>query len=104
MNVIVTLTEARERWATLGDGYRVEARIVLWQSGSVMQVPQGAVFRRGDGWAVYRVADGRAALVSVTIGHRGENAVEIVSGLAAGDAVVVHPGDRVADGVRVEVR
>jgi HlyD family secretion protein len=104
VNVIIALTEPREHWTALGDGYRVEARIVLWQSDSVAQVPHGAVFRHGDGWAAYRVVRERAEVVSVRLGHRGENAVEIVSGLAANDMVVVHPGDRLANGARVEVR
>lgn len=101
VNVIVALTDPPERWAPLGDGYRVEARLVLWQSESVLQVPTGAVFRRGEGWAVFRIRSGVASLVNVQVGHRGERAVEIVSGLAKGDAVAVHPGDRVKDGARV---
>lgn len=101
VNIIVALTDPPERWTTLGDGYRVEAKLVLWQSDNVLQVPGGAVFRRGQGWAVFRVRDGVAQLVDVQIGHRGERAIEIVSGLAAGDSVAVHPGDRMKDGARV---
>jgi len=101
---VIALTEPRERWAELGDGYRVEARLVLWQSNDVLEVPQGAVFRHGDGWAVYRVDDGIARLTPVSIGHRGESQVEIVSGLPTGAAVAVHPGDRIKDGARVEAR
>jgi HlyD family secretion protein len=104
VNVIVALLEPRERWTSLGDGYHVETRIVLWQGSSVLQVPHGAVFRRGDGWAVYRVLDRRAELVPVRLGHRGESAVEVVSGLAPDETVIVHPGDRVTDGVRLEMR
>ena len=104
VNVVVALVEPRDRWAALGDGYRVEARLVLWRSDDVLQVPQGTVFRRGDGWAVFALQGGVARLQPVTIGHRGEAGVEILSGLSAGAAVAVHPGDRVKDGVRVEVR
>jgi HlyD family secretion protein len=104
VNVIVVFTAPRERWAELRDGYRVEARFVLWQSDDVLKVPNGAVFRRGDGWAVYRVDGRKARLAPVAIGHRGETEVEIVSGLSPGDNVAVHPGDRVKDGVKVEAR
>jgi HlyD family secretion protein len=104
VNVIIVLTEPRERWAVLGDGYRVEARLVLWESNDVVKAPQGAVFRHGDGWAAF-VVDGRIAhLTSVQIGHRGEREVEIVSGLPPGATVAVHPGDRVVEGARVEPR
>jgi HlyD family secretion protein len=104
VNVIVALTDPPALWAALGDGYRVEARIVLWQAERVLRVPQGAVFRRGDGWAVFRVEGDTAKLCAVTIGHRGEKETEVISGLADGATVLVHPGDRVKDGVRVEAR
>jgi HlyD family secretion protein len=104
VNVVVALTDAPERWSALGDGYRVEARLVLWRGEDVLHVPQGAVFRQGDGWAAYEVQGDRAALKPVRIGHRGDTQVEIVSGLSAGASVAVHPGDRVKHGVRVERR
>jgi HlyD family secretion protein len=104
VNIVVVLTDPRQRWAALGDGYRVEARIVLWQANDVVSVPQGAVFRQGDGWGAFRVDRGRATLVPVEIGHRGDGQVEILAGLAPGDTVAVHPGDRVKTGARVEAR
>jgi HlyD family secretion protein len=104
VNVIIALTDPRETWAALADGYRVEARLVLWRGEDVLKVPQGAVFRHGDGWAVFRIDGGVARLAAVSLGHRGESEVEILSGLTPGSEVAVHPGDRVKDGVRVEVR
>lgn len=104
VNVIVALTSPREKWSSFGDGYRVETRLVLWQSERVLKVPLGAVFRYGKGWAAFRIDDGIAKLVPVTVGHRSESEVEIVSGLALGAEVAVHPGDRVKDGARVAVR
>ena len=104
VNVIVALVDPPASWVRLGDGYRVEARFVLWQAAKVLKAPQGAVFRYRDRWAVYRIGDGVAHLTSVDIGHRGETEVEITSGLEPGAAVAVQPGDRVKDGARVEVR
>jgi HlyD family secretion protein len=102
VNVVAALAEPREAWAALGDGFRIEARLVLWRGEDVLKIPQGAAFRRGDGWAVFRVVSGRARLTPVEIGHRGETEVEVLKGLDAGAAVVVHPGDRVKDGAAVE--
>jgi len=104
VNVVIALTDTADKWAALGDGYRVEARFVLWESARVLKAPQGAVFRYREHWAVYRIDDGVAHLVPVVIGHRGETEVEIVSGLAAGASLAVQPGDRVKDGARVEPR
>ncbi len=102
VNVIGAFTEPRTAWAALGDNFRIEARLTLWQGDGVIKVPQGAAFRHGDGWAVFRVESGRARLAPVQIGHRGETEVEITSGLSPGMVVAVHPGDRVKDGARVE--
>lgn len=98
VNVIATLTEPRERWQALGDGFRVEAKLVVWQADAVLQVPSGALFRRGDGWAVFRAREGRASLVDVKLGHRGESTVEVTAGLAPGEQVVVHPSELLKDG------
>jgi len=40
----------------------------------------------------------------VDIGQRAGAAVEVKSGVAAGDAVIAHPDDRVSDGARVKAR
>jgi HlyD family secretion protein len=103
-NVFIRFSEPRAKRAALGDGYRVEVRLVLWEANDIVKAPQGAVFRRGDSWAAFRVDDGIARLVPVVIGHRGETEVEILSGLEPGDDVAVAPGDRVDDGVRVAAR
>ena len=90
--------------AGLGDRFRIRARIVLWRGEAVLQAPSGAVFRSGEdgrGWAVYRLDGDRARLVPVEIGHRGADAVEILSGLEEGAPLVLYPGERIRDGSRV---
>ncbi|MCX7892556.1 MAG: efflux RND transporter periplasmic adaptor subunit [Burkholderiales bacterium] len=85
----------------LGDGYRVEARIVVWSAPDVLKVPASALFRSGEGWAVFAVADGRARERRVEVGARNAREAEIRSGLAAGETVIKYPTNEVADGVRV---
>jgi HlyD family secretion protein len=87
----------------LGDGYRVEARIVVWQADDVLRVPSSALFRRGEGWAVFVVDGGRAHRRDVAVGVRGPFEAEVKDGLAEGAPVVLHPSDRLDDGVRVRV-
>jgi HlyD family secretion protein len=85
----------------LGDGYRVEARIVIWSEPDVLQVPAAAVFRSGMGWAVFAVRDGRAHRQAVRIGQRNPFAVQILEGLTPGESVVKYPGNQIEDGMRV---
>jgi HlyD family secretion protein len=85
----------------LGDRFRVEAQIVLWRGEAVLQTPAAALFRRGEEWAAFVVAGGRARERAVTVGHRGASEVEVVAGLAEGDVVILYPSDRVAEGARL---
>lgn len=102
--VIVDLVDPPEKRATLGDGYRIEADIILWEGDNVLKVPTSALFRKGDQWAVFKVVEGKARQQSVEIGHRNGLEAEIVKGLNEKDTVIVHPSDRIADGVQVTVR
>jgi HlyD family secretion protein len=88
----------------LGDRYRVEARIVTWSSGKVLQVPTGALFRRGGDWMCFVVEGGKARLRKAEIGHNNGIAAEVRSGLKLGEAVIVHPPDAVVEGAPVAVR
>ena len=104
VKVIVDITEPAERWRHLGHGYRVEPRIVLWESNGVLKVPLSALFRQAGEWAVFVARDGRARLQPVVIGQMNGIEAEVLKGLAAGDQVVVHPSDRVSDGGRIRAR
>jgi len=85
----------------LGDGYRIEARIVVWQGDDVVRVPGSALFRRGAGWSAFVVEDGRAVRRDVAVGERGAFEVQALSGLEPGERVILHPSDRVEEGARV---
>ena len=85
----------------LGDGYRIEARIVVAEADDALLVPSSALFRRQGEWHVFAVAGGRAMLRPVKIGRGTPQQTEVLDGLGAGDEVVLHPSDQVADGVRV---
>ncbi len=101
--VIADFTSPHEQWERLGDGYRVEAVFILWEGQNVLQVPASALFRHGDGWAVFVIAEGKAARRVVEVGHRSGLTAEVVSGLNEGDQVVVHPSNDLKDGAEVTV-
>ena len=104
VNVIVDLVDPPAAARHLGDGFRVEVRVVIWREQTVVKVPTGSLFRRGDGWAVFRVDADRARLQTVELGQRNDREGQIVTGLSEGQTVILHPPDTLTDGVRVKVR
>lgn len=99
VNVILDLEQRPE---SLGDGYRVEASILVWAAENVLTVPSSALFRSGSGWQLFVVEDGRAQLRDVVVGERSGVLAQIREGLAEGDLVLEFPSDEIADGTRVE--
>lgn len=102
--VIVDFDAEREHWKDLGDGYRVEARFILWEGDDVLQVPASALFREEERWAVYVIEDGEAVRRTVTPGRRSGLLTEIREGLEPGERVILHPGQDIQPGRRVERR
>lgn len=103
-DVIIALTSERDRWQSLGDGYRVETHIVVERRESALRVPISAVFRDGEGWATYVVRANVVRLVPLELGLRSRDVAEVLHGLDEGDRVVVYPSERVVDGVEVVAR
>jgi len=99
--VVADFTDPLEMRPTLGDSYRVEARIVTWEKTDTLHAPAGALFRGGGGWQTFAVEGGRVRLRAVKVGHSNGVQTEVLEGLRDGDQVVVYPGDKVADGSRV---
>jgi HlyD family secretion protein len=104
VNVIVDFTSPFEVWRRLGDGYRLDTTFIIWEGKDVLQVPASAVFRRGDGWALFVMENRRAKLREVEIGRRNGRAAEIVNGIPEGTVVIANPDDNIRDGVKVKVR
>jgi HlyD family secretion protein len=98
VNVVGDLDEAP---GPLGDGYRVDARITLWDGKAVLKAPVSALFRSGVRWEAFVVEGNRARLREVEVGRRSETEAEITRGLQLGDTVILHPTDRISGGVRV---
>lgn len=88
----------------LGDGFRVEARMIVWQGRDVLAVPGSALFQHDGVWAVFVVEGGRARIRTVELAHRSSAMVEIVRGLGERSEVIVFPSDELDDGVRVKAR
>jgi HlyD family secretion protein len=104
VNVIIDFAEPAAAVRALGDSYRVEVRIVVWQGEDVLKVPVGSLFRRGNDWAVFVVNDNRARLQIVELGQRNAEEGQILRGVESGQSIVLHPPDTLTDGTRVTER
>lgn len=102
VNVLLDFLGPPESRLGLGDAYRVEAVILLRHLDDVLKVPVAAVFRKGAGWAVYESRGGRARSREVRLGARNAQEAEVLGGLAAGDRVILYPGELVREGVPVK--
>jgi HlyD family secretion protein len=104
VNVIIDFVDPADAARALGDSYRVEVRIVVWEEPDVLKVPVGSLFRRGEEWAVFVIDEGRVRTELVELGQRSSNEAQVTKGLEAGRPIVLHPPDTLRDGVRVTAR
>lgn len=104
IDVIIDFLSGEKLPAGLGHGFRVEASILEWSGADVVRVPVSALFRTGEYWSVYVYDNGTAKLQKISIGHINSSLAEVTSGLVVGEMVIVHPGDKVKDGIRVSPR
>jgi HlyD family secretion protein len=86
---------------SLGDGYRVDARIVVWSEDNVLRVPASALFRCGEQWCVFTDVNGRARQRTVEIGQTNPLEAQVLKGLAPGDTVILHPAGQIEEGARI---
>jgi HlyD family secretion protein len=102
VNVVVDFVTPYDQRQTLGDNFRVEARIVVWETENALKVPAGALFRRGQEWAAFVLNAGRAELRRVQVGRTSGTETQILEGLKDGEELILYPGDRVKEGQRVK--
>lgn len=101
VNVIGDFVGTVDDHAGLGDNYRVETSIVVWRKDKVTVVPTSALYRHNERWAVFVIKQGHAHLSEIEIGKRNANFAEVLGGVDVGESVIVHPSDKVANGVAV---
>lgn len=104
VTVVSSIVSPLTQWRQLGSGYRVLARFIVWAGADVLQVPSSALFSTEDGWAVFVLEGGTVRQRRVRVGQQAGLSAQILSGLEAGETVIVHPDNDLEDGVRAEAR
>jgi len=99
VNVIATVPATAVH---VGDRFEAQARITVWETNRAVRVPVSALVRDGEQWLVWRLQAGRVRRRTVTLGERSDTMAQVLGGLAAGDTVVVYPGDAITEGARVK--
>jgi RND family efflux transporter MFP subunit len=85
-------------------GAYVQVHFTLPTGSQSVTLPANALLFRKEGLQVGVVRDGKVALVPIKVGHDYGDSVEVVSGVAATDQIVLNPADSLADGESVRVK
>ncbi len=104
VDVIIDITDAHEQWQSLGHGYQVEARVILWRDENVLKLPITSLFRNNGDWSVFVIEDNRAMLKKVQIGKRNAFEAQVLAGLEKGEQVILHPSNNINPGVLIGER
>jgi HlyD family secretion protein len=104
VNVIIDFDDPHDAWSKLGDRYRVEVRVIVFQEENVVKVPTSSLFRSDGRWCVFAVENETARLRQIRIGRRNELEAEVLEGLKEGDSVILYPSEDVSDGTAIERR
>lgn len=102
VNVVADLLTPAEQRKNVGDNFRVEAHILVWEAADILKAPSGALFRVGNQWAAFVVRDGRARTQKIKPGRSSGVETQILEGIGENDTLILYPGDRIRDGIRVK--
>ncbi|MCW8408833.1 efflux RND transporter periplasmic adaptor subunit [Legionella sp. PATHC035] len=102
VNVIIDIITPHKLWKSLGDGYKVDVEIILFESAHSLVVPMSALFRDEDHWAVFVVKKHRAYKQRVVLAHHNPDMAVIEKGLKAGEQVILYPSSLIHEGVLIK--
>jgi HlyD family secretion protein len=101
VNTIVRFTDPAEARKRLGHGFRVEARIVVWDDRDALIAPSSALFREARDWAVFVVEDGIATRRRIEVGRNNGIEAQVLNALQSGEQVILYPSSELRDGAAV---
>jgi HlyD family secretion protein len=104
VNVVIDLTAPAAQWQTLGDGYKVDVRVLVQVVENAIMVPVSALFPIGSRSGIFVVEDGHAKQKEVTVQARNGASAWVPEGLAVGAQVIVYPDSKLKDQQKVKLR
>ncbi|MFT6658028.1 efflux RND transporter periplasmic adaptor subunit [Maritalea sp.] len=104
VGAVIEFTDPWQKRQSLGHGYRVEVKIVVWEDQNALVVPSSALFREANEWAVFTVQDGKASKRNVEIGQNNGLQAQVLDGLSEAETIILYPGANLVEGAAVEQR
>lgn len=104
VNAIIDITSPPKTWLSLGDGFKVDVRVLVQVVENAVKVPVSALFPMGARSALFELDHGRARLKEMDVAGRNGEEAWIRSGLATGTQVIIYPDNKLKDGNRVKAR
>jgi HlyD family secretion protein len=104
VNAVVDITTAPTQWQSLGDGFKVDVRVLVQVVEQAIQVPVSALFPVGGRAGLFVLEQGHARLREVEISARNGMQAWIRTGLTPGTTVIVYPDAKLKDGEAVRPR
>lgn len=104
VSAVVDITSSRSKWATLGDGFKVDVRVLVQVVDNAVKVPVSALFPVGARSALFVLDKGYARLREIEVVARNGGEAWVKSGLSPGTRVIVYPDTKLREGDRVTTR
>lgn len=104
VNAVIDIRSAPEKWRALGDGFKMDVRVLVQVVENAVKVPVSALFPVGARSALFVVEGGRARQREVEVAARNGTEAWVKSGLTPGTPVIVYPPTALQDGSRVTAR
>ena len=104
VNVVLDITSPPDVWKSLGDGFKVDVRVLVQVVDNAIMVPVSALFPIGSRSGVFVLDGGRVHLKEVNVKARNGTQAWVPEGLALNSRVVVYPDTKLQDGAKVKAR
>lgn len=104
VNGIIDITSPPEKWQALGDGFKVDVRVLVQVVENAVMIPVSALFPVGARSGLFVLDKGHAHLQEIEVAARNGALAWVKTGLTKDTQVIVYPDTKLKDGDRVKTR
>ena len=104
VNVVIAITAPAAQWQALGDGFKVDVRVLVQVVDNAVMVPVSALFPIGSRSGIFVMEKDHAQLKEVTVQARNGVSAWVKEGLTVGTQVIVYPDSKLKDKAAVHAQ